>query len=250
MNYLVHHGIKGQRWGKQNGPPYPLDPEDRSEREKDLNQKGVRYRKDGGVTISKGTTISRMTKYDESAKKGHAYITYLEHDSEHYKGMFGAKLKEFPLRPNNDVYQVTFKAKEKLVSPGMKEKVNTFGTLYKNDKKFREKLQEYANKYSKKKEIEDYSKMSDKELSGIGYRMFIRALGDSDPYIRSKYFSILQTKGYNFVNDDLDTSLGYGRAPAIVFNTKKSLSYEGQRKVSSNEIYKTFFKRGAKMKDA
>lgn len=23
--YLVHHGIKGQKWGVQNGPPYPLD---------------------------------------------------------------------------------------------------------------------------------------------------------------------------------------------------------------------------------
>lgn len=23
-DYLQHHGIKGQRWGKQNGPPYPL----------------------------------------------------------------------------------------------------------------------------------------------------------------------------------------------------------------------------------
>lgn len=25
-NYLSHHGIQGQEWGKQNGPPYPLDP--------------------------------------------------------------------------------------------------------------------------------------------------------------------------------------------------------------------------------
>lgn len=23
-NYLIHHGIKGQQWGVQNGPPYPL----------------------------------------------------------------------------------------------------------------------------------------------------------------------------------------------------------------------------------
>lgn len=23
--YLVHHGILGQKWGKKNGPPYPLD---------------------------------------------------------------------------------------------------------------------------------------------------------------------------------------------------------------------------------
>ena len=26
-NYISHHGIKGQKWGKRNGPPYPLDPE-------------------------------------------------------------------------------------------------------------------------------------------------------------------------------------------------------------------------------
>lgn len=25
---LMHHGIKGQQWGKQNGPPYPLDREE------------------------------------------------------------------------------------------------------------------------------------------------------------------------------------------------------------------------------
>lgn len=24
-NYLMHHGILGQKWGHQNGPPYPLD---------------------------------------------------------------------------------------------------------------------------------------------------------------------------------------------------------------------------------
>lgn len=25
--YLIHHGIKGQQWGVQNGPPYPLSRE-------------------------------------------------------------------------------------------------------------------------------------------------------------------------------------------------------------------------------
>lgn len=30
-NYeLYHHGIQGQKWGKKQGPPYPLDPEDHS----------------------------------------------------------------------------------------------------------------------------------------------------------------------------------------------------------------------------
>lgn len=24
-DYLMHHGIKGQKWGVENGPPYPLN---------------------------------------------------------------------------------------------------------------------------------------------------------------------------------------------------------------------------------
>ena len=32
--YLAHHGIKGQKWGKRNGPPYPLDAQDHSAAEK------------------------------------------------------------------------------------------------------------------------------------------------------------------------------------------------------------------------
>lgn len=33
-NYLMHHGILGQKWGDKNGPPYPLDAGDHSPREK------------------------------------------------------------------------------------------------------------------------------------------------------------------------------------------------------------------------
>lgn len=33
-NYLMHHGILGQKWGKRNGPPYPLDFSQKSKAEK------------------------------------------------------------------------------------------------------------------------------------------------------------------------------------------------------------------------
>ena len=36
---LAHHGILGQKWGKKNGPPYPLDGEDHSKSEKDAGYK-------------------------------------------------------------------------------------------------------------------------------------------------------------------------------------------------------------------
>ena len=42
-NYLIHHGIKGQKWGEQNGPPYPLNPEkDYSTLEKKENSLSIK----------------------------------------------------------------------------------------------------------------------------------------------------------------------------------------------------------------
>lgn len=41
--YLAHHGIKGQEWGRQNGPPYPLGPEDYSAAEKKALKKDLKW---------------------------------------------------------------------------------------------------------------------------------------------------------------------------------------------------------------
>jgi len=39
-NYFEHHGILGQKWGKKNGPPYPLDAKDHSASEKKAGNSG------------------------------------------------------------------------------------------------------------------------------------------------------------------------------------------------------------------
>ena len=38
-NYLEHSGVLGQRWGKRNGPPYPLDAKSHSKEEKEAGYK-------------------------------------------------------------------------------------------------------------------------------------------------------------------------------------------------------------------
>lgn len=53
MNYFLvsysdslrHHGIRGQEWGKRNGPPYPLDKADYSAREKRQNSRNTKIKR-------------------------------------------------------------------------------------------------------------------------------------------------------------------------------------------------------------
>ena len=63
-SYLAHHGILGQKWGKQNGPPYPLDYEDHSAAEKRENSKSSI----GGSSAASGHTPKRITSPDPKVR--------------------------------------------------------------------------------------------------------------------------------------------------------------------------------------
>lgn len=57
-NYLIHHGIKGQQWGVQNGPPYPLDAKVKAEayRKNEKTKVEQKY----SVTKSESKRIRRL----------------------------------------------------------------------------------------------------------------------------------------------------------------------------------------------
>lgn len=230
---IKHHGVKGQQWGVLHGPPYPIDKENHVTR------------------IRKGTTIKRLSVNDESAAKGHAYVTYLKSDTEHYKGFFGARLSA--IHRGKDVYSITMTAKEDLISPSKKERVDTFLKLYKSDPVIAKELGGYYKSDNhtitplpKKFYEYKFSKLNEQELKTKGYSTFVNSLGGNE-YIRSKYFQELSRKGYQFVNDDQDAGR-FGKEPSIIFDRSKSVDYQNQKVVSKKEILETWRREGTYIK--
>ncbi len=191
---LCHHGILGQKWGKKNGPPYPLDAGDHSSSEKKAG-----WRKSLDKTSDARAKIKSMSD-DELRQK--VYRKNLESQYRQYSSKVGENRKA------NDVIDITRKGFRTLgnaasmVSKGMQLKNQSKLDNIDDDEKMskREKREarkdinrnklitdavsqgshSTANELQKKKRIDsfdktDISKMSDAELKKRVNRLMLES---------------------------------------------------------------------------
>jgi len=97
---LYHHGIRGQKWGQRNGPPYPLkggsySPSERRKKYRYRHNKNSIYnKKHFDTTLSRDKTTLRTLSYDENRTKNvdMFYATHTKLDKAEYQALFNKKV--------------------------------------------------------------------------------------------------------------------------------------------------------------
>lgn len=246
--YLAHHGIKGQRWGKRNGPPYPLETQAK------FNGKS----RNEDIRIKKGSTGYRTEVYDNDTNKPlintkHAYVsldildnmkyTSIAADGEggvamdmqgHYNGKTGTRSTK-----------VLFT--EDIILPSYNNSIESFINSIR-DVGLKEAAEEVAikengtrsghkeHKKQAKQFIKDVKNMKVEECRDRAYVNFMAAMMH-DNKLKTAFIKDLKSKGYNAVIDEWDNQFGEGftKTPIIVFEQDKSFKRVNNLKIDYND---------------
>lgn len=264
-NELYHHGVKGQEWGKRNGPPYPLGYTQlvkagyltgNGDKVKKMRKKLDNLTdKNGDYIVKKGTEFSRVTS-NENESSGSKYMSFLDEDKSLYSGHFtqymdGEHAYEDTYKANKDIKIASHERTvnsilEKIGDEKIKDymSVNDLTWETKSDSGYlaRTALKKVENKtlkefYREVKPPESPGKdlIKEKELRDlannyvrIGSRVLNKTLY-SNPGLRNSVISDLKKQGYDAMVD-IEDAFSYSTLPVVTFTDEL-------KKVRQRQLY-------------
>lgn len=274
--YLQHHGILGQKWGKRNGPPYPLGGGDYSkpEREKIYKHRhnhpnSIYNKKHFDETLKADKSTLSTLSYNKDRLKGvdMYYATHKALDKHQYNSLFNKPIKD--IEGNTMLkYKIDTKLKKDMKIASEDSAANIFRDLYSKDRDFynfvtdEKRMQSYfvQDKFKfrgyregrsvleKMRENPDYKPTSD-ELQKA-YRLFNYVIpydgggtdnrGAHDVMTqRGKFFKAAKDAGYGALLDTNDAIYGGFKAtsPVIVFDMEQVIPSDIKQTTPSSKMF-------------
>lgn len=265
---LCHHGIRGQKWGVTNGPPYPLKGGgyDNRNASEIRESKKVKEKRHNDRVIEKGTTFRTLSTDPNRTKNTDMYYAAFDkRDIHEYNALFNKKMeqpvydKDGNIITTENVYKFRIdnvpNKDIKIASETNAAKV--FIDLYANDRDFynfvtdENRMQAKFDKsryrfkgYRESRDVlekirndKEYKPTID-ELQKV-YRMYnytIPNLDDDTKKQRTKLFNKLKENGYDGLLDTNDALYGGYKAeyPVIIINNEAFLDPKVMRTKSSS----------------
>lgn len=230
MGYIQHHGVKGQKWGVRNGPPYPIED---------------KVLKKGGRLASMSTQYKSGTEYKNNGRWMYTYNPDDEWDSSVYKGPFvkykilyqGAKF----------AVEHQYEVVKDLKMPTKKERIDAFVDLYSKNKDM--VLKDLGTVYDQLQEagvslqvkggnIVNMRTDTDREAA---YEIFNHAMENVDAFQSTKAYAELMAQRYDAMVDDNNQGV-YNKAhdPVIIFKANEALKEISSRYISYNEYVRNY----------
>ena len=214
---LMHHGIKGQKWGVRK--------QSYSDVLSSLSDKDF---------VSDSKNAYRISDKKEKLSNSPTYVTLNKKDRANYIVGFSFFFDK--------MYSVNMKTTNKMISPSERKRVKAFVDMYKNDPEVKKSLVEDSSKthmikslvLNKKHFDKMYSKMDDSKLATKAYKDFTFDL-TFNKELANKYIDKFKDQGYNSLIDDHDASNGMSKNPLIVFNAAKDLKVSNYQTISDKD---------------
>lgn len=251
--YLAHHGIKGQRWGERNGPPYPLGGGDYTQTEwkalkkERRNKYSIYNKKHYDEIIKEGTTLQTLARDPNRTKDTDMfYASHTKADNRRYNAMYNHKNIADIYDAEGNVtgtgkiykYQIHNKATKDIKVASQDTGSKYIRDLYEKDRDFYNFVTDpdRLEKYTKSmyiphgsKYINNMHKLQDKNYTPTDkdlhtlYDTFNCVIPNTDKDVvnqREKFFKALKNDGYSAVidvNDAINHPLR-SQSPVIVFD--------------------------------
>lgn len=243
---IRHHGIKGQKWGVKNGPPYPLKIGIRTSHKNNKTGTSVSFEKskyavdsgkriiknaDGSKTVPKGFSFNRVGKSSMDVNQsGGLYVSYGKHDAARYVKSLGTTPLRKLFRNTGDAIQ-HISVKKPLRMPSEKQMITETANILLSDKKLLGSFQSslyytsIADDFSQKISEADLRKVLKGSNDKFGQKLAYGVnsfLGDPNYSDESTaVYEYFRKKGYDAIPDIHDRLSGTSETAMIIIAPDK-----------------------------